>query len=219
MRSTFTVTIRHTEKPLPGATVEIRGPQGAPEATKFIVATDDNGIAHIANLAPGDYWLDAEYLGIGAAYECFHVNEEPSRNAKNDMVYDWGDLAPGTSRIAGKLIDSQPGKGGTPIQNLIHRIDVPIAGANLTLRSATSGAVYQAISDSDGAFAFDGLPRGTYVLHIDAGMGEPGREYEASDQLIALDPVAKDDSLLFKRREATGGRCGGTSLELEGNTE
>jgi hypothetical protein len=74
--------------------------------------------------------------------------------------------------------------------------------------------VYRTTSDPNGAFAFDGIPNGTYVLHIDAGKVQPDRDYEASNQLIDLGPTAKRDLLLLKRREASGGSCGGTSLEL-----
>jgi Carboxypeptidase regulatory-like domain/Prealbumin-like fold domain len=213
------VKIRHAGKPLPGVTDEITGPQDTSDWKKFTVTTNKDGIAHIINLAPGDYWLNAEYLGIGAAYHCFHVQEKPSRKAKRKLAYDWGNLAPATRRIAGKLIDSQPGKGATPIQNLLHRVDVPIAGAKLKLQNATTGSVYQSTSDANGAFAFGGIPNGTYVLHIDAGMVEPGREYEASDHLIAVATTARRDSLLLKRQEASGGSCGGTSLELQNGTD
>jgi len=219
MRSDFTVKIHHADKPLPGTSVEITGPQGAGGARKFTVRTDKDGIARIANLAPGDYWLNAEYLGIGAAYHCFHVNARPSRKAKRNLAYDWGDLAPGTRRIAGKLMDSQPGKGGTPIWNVLHHVDVPIVAAKLTLQNATTRAVYYTTSDANGAFAFDGIPNGTYVLHIDAGKIEPDRDYEASDHLVSLGSSAKRNSLLLKRQEDGGGSCGGMSLELQESSD
>jgi hypothetical protein len=215
LRSDFAAKIRHADKPLRGATVEIAGPQGTSGAKKLTVTTDKDGIARITKLAPGDYWLDAEYLGIGAAYHCFHVKERPSRKAKRSLAYVWGDMAIGTRHIAGKLVDSQPGKGGTPIWNLTHPIDVPISAAKLALQNATTGAVYHMTSEANGAFAFDGIPNGTYVLHIDAGKVEPDRDYEASDHLIELGSTARGDSLLLKRREASGGSCGGTSLELQ----
>ena len=219
MRSDFAVKIRHADKPLPGAAIKITGPQSTSDAKKLIVTTGEDGIARMSNLAPGDYWLDAEYLDIGAAYHCFYVSEKPSRKAKRSLTYDWGDLAPGTSRIAGKLVDSQPGKGGTPLWNLLHRVDVPIVGAKLTLENATTRDVYRTTSDTNGAFAFDGIPNGTYVLHIEAGKVEPDREYEASDHLIALSSSARRNSLLLKRREASGGSCGGTGLEVQDSTE
>jgi hypothetical protein len=215
LRSDFAVKIRHADKPLPGATVEIAGTQGTTGVKKFTVTTDKDGIARITKLAPGDYWLDVEYLDINAAYHCFHVEDRPSIKAKRDLAYDWGDMAPGTRHIAGKLLDSQPGKGGSPIWNLTHPVDVPISAAKLELQNANTGAVYHEISDANGGFAFDGIPNGTYVLHIDAGKVEPDHDYEASDHLIELGSTAKRDSLLLKRREASGGSCGGTSLELK----
>lgn len=219
MRSEFAVKIRHADKPLAGAAVEITGPQGTTDWRKLTVMTGKDGIARVTNLAPGDYWLNAEYIEIGAAYHCFHVNKKPSGKAKRSLAYDWGDLAPGTRRIAGKLVDSQPGKGGTPIWSLLHRVDVPIADAKLTLQNATTRVVYHTTSDANGAFAFDAIPDGTYVLHIDAGKVEPDREYEASDHLVSLTSSARSNSLSFKRREASGGSCGGTSFELQDSTE
>jgi hypothetical protein len=219
MRSNFAVRVRHAGEPLPETRVEITGPQGTSGAKKFAVKTDNDGIARITNLAPGDYWLNAEYLDIGAAYHCFHVDEKPSSKAKRNLAYDWGDLAPGIRRIAGKMVDSQPGKGGTPISNLLHRIDVPIVAAKLTLQNATTGAVYHTTSDATGAFAFDMIPNGTYVLHIDAGKVDPDRDYEASDHLVRLGPTAKNSSLLLARQEAGGGSCGGTGLQLQESSD
>jgi hypothetical protein len=56
-------------------------------------------------------------------------------------------------------------------------------------------------------FAFDGVPNGTYVLHIDAGKVKPDRDYEASNHLVSLGSTAKRNSLLLRRREAGGGSC------------
>lgn len=215
MRRDFAVKVSHADKPVAGATVEITGPQDTSDAKKFAVTTDKDGIARISHLLPGNYWLNAEYLGIGAAYHCFHVKEKSSRKAKRKLSYDWGDLAPATRRVAGKLVDSQPGKEGTPIQRLLHRIDVPIVGAKLKLQNATTGAVYNTSLNADGTFGFEGVPPGTYVLHVDAGRVGPDREYDASDLLIALAPSAKRDALLLRRQEPGGGSCGGTSLELQ----
>jgi len=75
--------------------------------------------------------------------------------------------------------------------------------------------VYHATSDAEGAFSFDGVPSGTYVLHIDAGTIEPGRNYGASDHLISLDSTAKYSSLVLKHKDAGAGSCGGTGLELQ----
>ena len=71
-----------------------------------------------------------------------------------------------------RLIDS--GKGGTPLENLLHRVVVPIVGAKLELRQPFNGAVYKTVSDINGHFVLDTAPTGTYVLHIEEGTALDG---------------------------------------------
>jgi hypothetical protein len=204
----FSVKIRHGHKPLSGATVEITEikDQGGESAKKFTVTTNNDGIARIANLPPGDYWLEAGYLDIGAAFHCFHIKERPSRNAKRSLAYDWGDTYASTRRIAGKMVDSLPGTGPNPLLNLVQRVDVPIVAAKFTLQNAITKVAYHTTSDANGAYSFDGIPDGLYVLHIEAGS-------EATHHLIDVYSTATADSILFERRKAEGGSCGGTDLQ------
>jgi hypothetical protein len=204
----FVIAIKHQGKPLQGVNIKVT----APDSTiKFSGVTALKGLVEVGGLQPGDYWLDASFLGINAAYFCFHVAERPSRKAKRQMRYGWGDLAPATRQIAGRLVDSQPGTGESPIWNLIHRVNIPIAGAELALQNPVTSEIYNALSDQSGSFAFDQIAAGVYVLHIDGGSG---RLYDATDLLIRLSPNANRNGLELVRREPGGGSCGGTSLEL-----
>jgi len=212
MRPTFTIVVTHDDKPLSGVTFHVT----AKGTDQFSGSTDEKGIIRVSKLPPGLYWLNGDLLGTGVVYTCFHVAERPSRRAKFKLSYTWGDEAPGTSRIAGSLVDSQPGKGGAPIWNLVHRMDVPIVGASLSLRDPITHAIYLASSDQDGRFSFEGVASGTYVLHIDGGAAGD-RIYDATDQLIRLDNTSTRSFLLFKRREGGGGSCGGTELDLQNN--
>jgi hypothetical protein len=208
MRPTFAILVTHEDKPLAGANFHIV----AKGVERFSGVTDETGIVHIKKLAPGLYWLIGDLLGTGVVYTCFHVSASPSRKAKIRLTYTWGDEAPATSRIAGRLVDSQPGKGGTPIWNLVHRVEVPIVGARL--QDPITHAVYLASSDPEGRFSLAGLPSGTYVLHLEGG--EAGdRTYDATDQLINLVPSATRNWLVFKRSDGGGGSCGGTELDLQ----
>ena len=210
IRPTFTIVVTHDDKPLAGVSFHVveKG------AERFSGLTDENGIIHVPKLLPGLYWLNGNLLGTGVVYTCFHVGEKPSRRAKAELNYTWGDEAPGTSRIAGRLVDSQPGKGGTPIWNLVHRAEVPIVGAGLRLQDPITHAIYLSNSDGDGRFYFEDVPSGTYVLHIE-GRATGDRSYDATDQLVRLDDSATRNFLLFKRRDASGGSCGGTELDLQ----
>jgi len=212
LRPTFTILVTHAEKPLAGVSFHII----AKGTERFSGTTDEAGIVRVEKLTPGLYWLNGEILGTGVAYTCFHVSLRPSRTAKRTLTYKWGDDATSTSRIAGVLVDSQPGKGGTPIWNLIHRTDVPIVGASLKLQDPITGANYVASSDRDGKFSFEALPDGIYVMHIEGGVAGD-RGYDATDEVISLDASASHNWLEFRRREAGGGSCGGTELELKNN--
>ena len=210
MRRDFAVKITNDGKPLPGVSVQIIS-EGS-ERFSGITLTD--GTVHVIGLPPGDYWLNAGLLGISAAYQCFHIGDQPSRKAKGKLTYEWGDEAPATRQMAGKLFDSQPSKDGTPISNLVHRVDVPISGASLKLQNPVTGEVYRTTSDAAGDFAFDMVSRGKYVLHIEGGSAGT-REYDATDLLIELSPSATRNMLVLARRDAGGGSCGGTYLDLQ----
>jgi len=208
MRRNFVVKINHAGKALRGVAVQVSG-----NGKQFTLFTTLEGEVRIDDLPAGDYWLDAQLLGVSSAYQCFHVSDRPTRKAKRKLTYSWGDLAPAVRQIAGRLIDSQPGTGGTPLWNLVHRKDVPIVRASLKLQNPTNGAVYSTSSRDDGSFSFDAPQAGTYVLHIEGGRAGD-RGYDATDQLVALAPQASRNMLLLRRREAGGGSCGGTYLEL-----
>jgi hypothetical protein len=210
MRSNFAVRIKFDGKPLAGVTIKAT----SAGSERFTGVTLADGTIRI-NLPPGDYWLSAELLGISAADQCFHVAEQPSRKAKRKLTFVWGDYADATKRIAGRLIDSQPGTGSNHLWNLAHRTDIPIAGATLKLQNPITGEVYSTKSAIDGNFAFETVPYGTYVLHI-AGEGAGlARDYDATDLLIELNPTANRNVLLLTRRNAGGGSCGGTYLDLQ----
>jgi hypothetical protein len=215
LRKNFTVTVTHQDKPLPGVSVQITGNSDVAGQQSFSALTSVDGTAHFANLPPGDYWIKADLLGIAAGYECFHINSSASRKAKKARRYEWGDMAPAIRQAVGRLVDSQPGKGGNPLENLLHRVHVPIAEARLELRRPVIGTVYTTVSDANGHFTFDRVPDGTYVLHIDAGTAPGNRAFDATDLLVRFSDAAKRSTLLLSRREPGGGSCGGTSLEIE----
>jgi WD40 repeat protein len=209
MHSDFEVLITHEGKPLGGVRVQV----AINGESKFTAMTGLDGKVHVTNLPVGEYWLDAELLGVNAGSGCFHVAPRTSRKAKLRINYEWGDLAPATRRLAGRLIESEPGKGGTPIWNTINRTNVPIGSANLRLQNPVTGRVLETTSDRDGSFSFDAIPNGTYVLHVDGGKSV--RDYDATDVLIKVSPNATRDSLLLTRSDPGGGSCGGMSLELQ----
>jgi hypothetical protein len=212
MQRNFVVKVRHEGKPLAGVIVDV-SIQGGKDK-QFSGVTGADGTVHVTTLPSGDYWLNAGYLGVTAAYQCFHVEDHPTRKAREHLIFSWGDYASATRQVVGKLIDSQPGEGGTPLWNMTHRVEVPIYGASMKLTAAVTGVAYTAISDDRGEFAFSTVPNGKYVLHVDGGTVRSGRNYDTADFVLDVTAKAQYDALLLMNREADGGSCGGISLDL-----
>src|SRR5262249_46136782 len=155
------------------------------------------------------------FLGIGAGYECFHINSSPSRKAKKRRRYGWGDMPVGVRQAAGRFVDSKPGSDGTPIERLIHRVDVPIVGAQLELHQTFDGTIYRTVTDSTGHFLFDKVLDGTYVLHIVGERPSIESPSASNDFLISIGRGAKVGNLLLRKSEASTGGTGGTSIQIE----
>ncbi len=213
-RPEFVVMVTHDGKPLEGVTIKVSAFGDGKATEHFFAKTSHDGTAQVVGLRPGNYWLFSDLLGISAGGGCFHVNVHPSMRAKRKLKYDWGDLSPAARQIAGRLTDSQPGQGESPIMNLFHRVDVPIPGAQMKLQDPLTGKVFVSLSDDNGNFAFKSVPEGIYVLHIDSGTVVKNRDYDSADILIRMSGDAKSSSLLLKNSEAWGGSCGGIRMEL-----
>lgn len=210
MPSHFTVKVSHNDKPLAGVSVDVL----SGDQKRFSGISSQPGTVRVTNLDPGDYWLIVQYLDISATYQCFHVEAHPSRAATKHLSFDWGDLAPSVREVAGSLIDSQPGKGGTPIWNMTHRVPVPIPGAVLKVINALTGTTFDSVSGNSGQFHFPSIPDGTYVLHVEGGTYPGGRTYNSGDFVIKVNATASPDVFSITNREAGGGNCGGLSLEV-----
>jgi hypothetical protein len=208
MRPSFQIIVTHGHKPLAGVEFHIL----AKGVEQFSGVTNEMGVVRFVNLSPGLYWLDGDMLQTGVIYTCFRVLEKWSRKAKTKLTYSWGDEATTTHQIIGRLVTSEPGKGGTPIWNLTHSVDVPIAGAGLSLHDAISHAVYKTTSDQDGRFLFEGLPNGTYVLHIEGGNAAEFT-YSPANEILKIDNLAKRNELVF--RGSPNGCGDGNHLELQ----
>lgn len=223
LRPDFKVTIRHDGKPLRQVRVTVTASNAGSVGAAFSGDTSLDGSFSIQGLPPGDYWIRAERLGIQAADHCFHVAASSRRSwkAKKHLQYEWGEFPfPIVRQTLGTLMDRQPGRGESPWLNSIHRVDVPIRGAHLKLQSPITDQSFVTTSDADGRFAFQGVPAGTYVLHIEGG--QTGRPYDVTDFVIRIEPERPPgsgggmvvDSLDLIRGEDGGGSCG-SNLQLD----
>lgn len=208
LRSNAIVSVVHGGKPLSGVAVQIT--RGGVQV--FSGITEADGAVHISGLQPGDYWLNAELLGISAAYTCFHINARASRKAQKKLIFDWGGEPLAIRRITGRLQISELGKEGDLVWRVQHRIDVPIRNANLIVRSPFNDDVYKGASDQDGKFSFPEIPPGIYVLHVEGGATPNGEAFGPDDFVLRLTPSAKSENLVLKPNVG-GGSCGGWAIE------
>ncbi|MEO8658263.1 MAG: carboxypeptidase-like regulatory domain-containing protein [Bryobacteraceae bacterium] len=190
-RPEVAIKVIHAQHSRPGVSVTIIR-SGGDGATLFSGTTGPNGDVLVPRLEPGEYWMNVEFLGISAAYHCFHVARRPSWKAKRKVKYEWGHWATDTLRIGGELVDSQPG----------NRVAVPIAGAVVMLQDPRTGEIKRTDSAEDGTFSFDASPETVYVLRI-AG-GTTGRSYEPTSLLVRLAARAPLQRLRLLREDTCG---------------
>jgi hypothetical protein len=208
LRRSFVVRVAHDGRPLAGVSITIRKFDAKDVLLK---TTDLNGRARIDDLPPGSYWLDSDLLGISAGSQCFHVAETPTKKVKKEISYDWGEIAPSVRQMDGQLVESEPGQGGTPLQNALRRVDVPISGAKLKLTNPLTGAIYNSVSDAGGRFSFDATPKGTYVLNIEGDAATKKVDFNSSDMVVKFSPKAKLAQLSLEARPSG---CGGIWVGL-----
>jgi len=212
MKPSFTVVAKLRGKPLPRATVRIDKyvpNQDNQVWLKGITASD--GKFRVASLPPGDYWIYVVMLGVWVGGECFHVGSAFSLTAKRQLKYEWHYVNE-TSRISGKLIDSQLGEGPTILDRL-RRKEVPIGNAKFRLQDIASEENFETRSDDDGSFAFGPIPDGTYVLHVEGGTST--REFGSDQWGFTINARSKRYSLHLTSSDPFGGSCGGTELKLK----
>jgi len=196
----FTVTIRHAGKPLQGVLVEMI-PDG--DGLDIAGTTGAAGSVLFENLLPGNYHLSVSKLGITTVYQCFHVAKwATALTAKRTMSFNWGDDAPETRQISGKLVSRRVLIDATGQ----HPDPAPVAGIHLTLTNALTSMRYETTSNPAGLIAFSSVTEGVYVLHSEA---DEGRHYDAGDLLIRINPAAARSDLMLEIHGG-GGDCRGS---------
>ena len=78
-------------------------------------------------------------------------------------------------------------------------------GVAITLKSAFSEDERHTISDSSGAFLFDDVPDGTYILTIAGGMKSLYGDADVTRQVIDVMRSAKSDSLPLQLKNTGSG--------------
>jgi hypothetical protein len=121
------------------------------------------------------------------------------------MTVNWGDNAPETRQISGKLTSyySVIDANGPPLDF------ASVSRIHFTLTNVLTGMRYETSSNSEGLITFGSIAGGVYVLHSDP---DERRHYAAGDLLIRVNPTAARTELVLKL--GGGGTDCGSPLEL-----
>jgi hypothetical protein len=195
-KSTFSVAITHNGKPIRGASIKVEPIKtdetgGNNTRAEFSAVTDNQGIAVIKNLKPGDYTLSASYLGIGAGWDCFRVGKEVEGQDK--VSYEWGEMPVGVQAVAGTVREWVPSSSASPIERVahIHGSEVGIAGVRLSLVEPDTKNTRETSTGSDGNFVLPDVPAGEYVLVLTSTRSDiPGASF-----LLEVSPSSRRSSL------------------------
>jgi hypothetical protein len=205
VRSDLIVLITYAGTPLAKATVQITKLYGS-DPDVFWGSTATDGTVHINGLRPGNYMLDARWLGISMAHEQIEVLATETNLAKSTLEYEWGKSSIAVRVPAGKVMDTRSRPDADPLEDMLNPVEVPMDSVRLELRHPTNGTAYSTVSDERGEFAFDGVSTGNYVLHI-----QGGKNYSDSDFVVQVTPTAARDSLHL-RKSVMG--CGGDGFYI-----
>jgi len=199
LQRSFTVLVTADGKPVSGVHVEVErnySKVGKENKVRFTGTTAADGTVRIPKMKPGHYKLWAEYLGLSVdSDECIDILSHATSKAEKEIHYTWGDDAPSTGAVRGKLTNGELDMKLSFAERLSHRNAVPIAGAAISLRGPSTAEPFVTTTDADGSFSFSGVPDGVYVLHVDAGKSRSGIAHEHSDQMIRVSASAKADDL------------------------
>lgn len=207
--SRLTVVVTHRKKPIAGIKVQII-PEKRVDPV-FTSSTDERGIVLIDGLAAGRYYLTASYEEFEAGKEWIEVVAVPKAKIKKRFDFQWADWSYQTRRVAGTLTGLVPGNTGHPLMDIAHPNPTVYPGVAITLKNAFAEDERHTISDSTGAFLFDHVPEGIYILTIEGGMKSIAGNADITRQVIDVIRTGDRDSLPL---ELKGTGLGGAEFEL-----
>ena|ERR1051326_46387 len=207
--SHLTVVVTHQGKPIAGIEIEVV-PEKGTEAV-FTGVTDESGTILIERLATGHYNLTASHDGFEAGKEWIDVVDAHKGKPVRRFAFEWSEGSYQVRQVAGSLTGLIPGNTGNKLMDIVHPIQTVYSGVDITLKNAFSEEEYRTVSDSAGAFFFDGVADGIYILTIAGGMKSISGTADITRHVIDVTHTANRAALPLQLQDSG---CYRTEFEL-----
>jgi len=207
--SQLTVVVTHQGKPIAGIEIQVV-PEKGTEAV-FTGVTDESGTVLIQGLATGHYNLTASHDGFEAGKEWIDVVDAHKGKPVRHFAFEWAEGSYQVRQVAGSLTGLIPGNTGNKLMDIVHPIQTVYSGVDITLKNAFSEGEYRTVSDSGGAFFFDRVADGIYVLTIAGGMKSISGAADITRHVIDVAHTANRAALPLQLQDSG---CYRTEFEL-----
>jgi hypothetical protein len=193
----FSVEVNYETKPLAGLQIELStDPRGNEESRQISkIMTNENGRSEFTNVKPGSYYISINHAAFPQSIEIV-VNNRRTDTKAEKITLEWPGRQPLLVQSVSGLINA-PIRTGEPLNDQAHPVFGALSGAKLTITRAVSGEVIGSeVASESGAFEFQWIPSGLYMLHVEMAENEKGR-YHSEDGFVPveIDPSAKDSTL------------------------
>jgi hypothetical protein len=189
----FSVQVLYRSQPLAGLQIELStDPKGNENSRPILTtSTNKNGLSEFSNVRPGPYYISIKDAAFPQSTEIV-VNGRRTNSRKEKLTFEWPGFALLSVRSVSGLLNA-PVRTANPLNEQAHPTFGALGGVKLTLLRAVTNEMIEAQSATEsGAFAFESVPAGLYVLHIEMAENM-SNHYHIEDGYvpIELDPMAK----------------------------
>jgi len=216
----FIVDVFDRGKPVQGLSIELTSSSksaddGIKKRVVLAQKTDENGEAAFSAVRSGYYTVIVKQEAFSKSADIF-VKKHASKSAEGTITFEWPGAPILSVRSVSGLLSGQI-KTERPLDDQIHPVFQPLSNAKVTLLDGVTEQVMESQTASEsGAFSFQTISEGVYILHIELPAEDKAR-YRSIEGYIPVEIAesAKVANLnLFLRQ----GLCGSIGYSNEEGT-
>jgi hypothetical protein len=183
----FSVLVLHENRPVRALQIELNtDPKADVESHPVSTfTTNEAGLSEFTNVKPGPYYISIKHVAFAQSIEIV-ADSRRTKTRVEKITFDW----PGTEAISARSVSGLLNaviRTENPLNDQAHPTFGPLAGAELTLSHAVSGEIIESqMSSESGAFGFQWVPAGLYMLQVEFA-GDETRRFRAEDGYVPIE--------------------------------